>query len=206
MRISKKLVLWCAILVILFVQVPHLAFVFADMSSFPQEWARVLHGTLFAISIDASVLLFAIRGREFYTSVFMGASLVVTIQYYRDYINFAVDPLLAWSTIFISLVGVLVVYFLSREVKAIDKEEQEDKRAKERYGEKAREEALRAEIQSELQQESGITFTDEEREIIKMRKTDATYDEIIEVFRKQGKPIGKDKISKAVKKFKQIYE
>jgi hypothetical protein len=209
MKISKKLILWCAFLVILFVQVPHLAWVFSAMSSFPDEWMRLLHGTLFAISIDACVLLFALRGRELYTLTFMTASLVVTIQYYRDYINFEVDALLAWSTIFISLVGVLAVYFLSREVKAIYIEEKAassiDEHAKRDSELQAilqeREDAVRAELSGE----DVLSFSADEVEIIKLRRADKSYDEIISEFQSDGKPISKDKISKTVKKFKEVY-
>lgn len=206
MKISKKLILWCAFLVILFVQVPHLAWVFADMSAFPDGWARLTHGTLFAISVDASVLLFALRGREFYTSIFMGASFIVTIQYYRSFIDFQKDALLAWSTIFIALVGVLAVYFLSREVKAVHLEQaseatvDEEQRIKKMLQDK--EESVRSEIQSE---QGAISFTDDDIEIIRLKKQDMTYDQIIEQFKKEGKPISKDKISRAVKKFKDIY-
>lgn len=125
MKISKQTILWCAILVIVFVQAPHLANEFAEMSSLPKEWMRIAHGSLFAIAIDASVLLFAVRGREWETALFMIASFVITLQYYAEYLAFKENWLLASTTVMISMIGVLSVFFLSREINKVSQDDDE---------------------------------------------------------------------------------
>jgi hypothetical protein len=216
MKISKKLILWCAILVILFVQVPHLAKEFSDMSSLG-GWMAITHGTLFAIAIDACVLLFAIRGREIYTMIFMIISYVVTLQYYREFLDFEGDPLLAWSTLLIALSGVLAIYFLSKEVNAINNENETEARQAFFKAEKERKDAesntvekllkeREEQVRAELQEQDGIVFTDDEVAVIKALKAGKTYEQIIELMREQDKPISRDRISKIKNKFKSLHE
>ncbi len=219
MKISKKLILWCAILVILFVQVPHLAKEFADMSSLTawDGWMAITHGTLFAIAIDACVLLFAIRGREIYTLIFMIISYVVTLQYYREFLNFDGDPLLAWSTLLIALSGVLAIYFLSKEVNVINRENEAEAKQAFFKAEKERKDAenntiekllkeREEQVRAELQEQDGIVFTDDEVAVIKALKAGKTYEQIIDMMREQDKPISRDRISKIKTKFKSLHE
>lgn len=188
MKVNKNLIIWSAILVILFVQVPHLAWVFADMSSLPEVWMQYTHGTLFAIAIDMCVLLFAIRGREWYTGTFMFISFIVTLQYYKGWLNFSGDWLLASSTVAIAFAGVLAIFFLSKEINRIDQEEA----------------ATRAEV--EPNNVDGKVFTITEQEVIKMRTSKKTYDEIISHFKQKGETMSRDRILKIQNKFKSLYE
>lgn len=168
---------------ILFVQVPHLAKVFADMSSLEQPWMRITHGTLFAISIDMCVLIFALRGREWWTLIFMAMSFVITLQFYKEWLLFSSDPLMAYSTLGIALIGVLAVYFLSKEVNKIAQEDDEDS------------------ITS-IDDLDGIHFTPEEVEVIQLAKSGLSYQKIIDQFKGQGKTISRDRILKIRNKFK----
>ena len=131
------------------------------------------------------VLLFALRGREFYTLIFMLVSFVVTLQFYKDWLTFQDDPLLAYSTLGIALSGVLAIYFMSREVKRMDQEEQESN----------------AEYVQDI---DGIHFSDEEVEIIHLGKRGFTYDKIIEHFKNNGRSISRDRILKVRNKFKSL--
>ena len=126
MKISKKQLSWSTVLVILFVQAPHLANEFAVMSQLPSDWLQVLHGIIFAIAIDYAVYIFAIQGRVWQTVLFMIASFVITLNYYQDYLVFE-DPLVGGTAVMISALGVLSVFFLSHEVKRSSSDEGDSK-------------------------------------------------------------------------------
>ena len=197
MKITRNTIFIAALLVILFVQAPHLAFEFKNMSNLGQIWEWI-HGFLFAIAIDFCVLIFATRGHRWATSIFAVISFFITIQYYNEYIDFANNFLASVSTIMIAAAGVLAIFYLCEEARKIDAEDESVDKDAERQ-------RIRKEIEKELN-EPGLKFSNDELEIIKMRKEDVSYDSIIEHFKSKGSSISKDKISKTIKKFKSIYQ
>jgi hypothetical protein len=80
---DEKTALYSALGVVLLVQAPHLAKVFAGLTEFTPIFGY-LHGTAFAVSLDLGILFFAIRGRVMQTTVFMVCSALVTVKYYID--------------------------------------------------------------------------------------------------------------------------
>lgn len=191
MKISKKLILWAAILVIVFVQSPHLAKVFADFSDLPELWMKISHGALFAIAIDVCVLLFAIRGREWWTGIFMVVSYVITLRYYLSHMA---DWFSVLIILMISAAGVLAVFFLSKEVNKIDSEEREE----------AEVEALK-EIKG-IEEREGAHFTGEDIEVIKLKKDGKTHDEVVGHFDSTARYISHEDITDVIKRFKSLYE
>lgn len=119
MKISKTVITWAAVLVILFVQAPHLANEFSLMSQLPDKRMQIAHGIVFAIAIDFAVFIFAIQGRVWQTLLFMIASFVITLKYYDEYLS-SDNLLLSGTTVMIAAIGVLAVFFLSMEAKASD--------------------------------------------------------------------------------------
>jgi len=126
MKISRRQLSWSTVLVILFVQAPHLANEFAAMSQLPSDWLQILHGIIFAIAIDYAVYIFAVQGRVWQTVLFMIASFVITLNYYQDYLVFD-DFLIGGTAVMISALGVLSVFFLSHEVKRSSNHEGDSK-------------------------------------------------------------------------------
>ena len=211
MKVSKKLIIWCAILVIVFVQAPHLAWVFQAMSSLG-GWMAITHGILFAIAIDACVLLFAVRGREWWTAIFMMISYIVTLQYYREFIDFNSDWLQAISTLLIGASGVLAVYYLSKEINKLDQQEKHESELNAEEDIQKRITAKELEIakqwaddKKKWESETGVLFTDEDIEIVKMLKNEKTHNDIVEHFKSTDRAISKDRIGKIAKKFKSLY-
>ena len=78
---SNKTAFITAISVIVFVQVPHLMIVFSSLSELPENGALV-HGSLYALSVDLGVLFFAVRGKTVQTVIFMVISALITVEYY----------------------------------------------------------------------------------------------------------------------------
>lgn len=208
MKVTKKQIFWAAILVIVFVQAPHLASEFSNMSDLPEKWGMT-HGALFAIAIDFCVLIFAMRGRTWATVLFMIISYIVTLQYYAEYIDFSQNVMRSLSTIMISSAGVLAIYYLSEEVKKIDStddSEQQDKMIQFAIN-KAKEDTAKLYEDRLAAFEGGdaVTFTKDEQEIISRRRNGDTYEQIIDDFRSRGLPISSDRIKKTTDKFKGIY-
>lgn len=115
---SKRTALISAVCTIVFVQAPHLAWEFANTSKL-EEPLDIIHGILFAISIDLGILYFASIGRRVQTIFFMVVSAAVTIKYYYD------DIVQAWAVGDYIMVGIillfaispaLLIYFVSEEL------------------------------------------------------------------------------------------
>lgn len=115
---SRNMVLWVALGTILFVQAPHLALVFKNLSHLPEPYDLV-HGILYGAIIDLGVLFFAIRGRVWQTLLFAIISSVITIEYYAEelYERLEADLFSAIIIILISVTPSILVYLISDEIK-----------------------------------------------------------------------------------------
>jgi len=203
MKLSKKLLIWIAIAVIVFVQVPHLAKVFYDFSSFPSEWLKITHGLLIAASIDACVLIFALRGREWVTGAFMTASFVITLRYYIAFMTNTFDQVVI---VMLAAISVLAVFFLSKEAKKVNEEELIESQESENDRVNALLNEQAEKLREKFEQEKGVVFTDDEIEIIKLKKSGKTHDEVEAHFRESDRKISRNRIVDTVKKFKALYE
>lgn len=208
MKVTKKQIFWAAILVIVFVQAPHLMSEFMKMSDLPNYWA-VSHGALFAIAIDFCVLIFVMRGRTMATILFMVISYIVTIQYYAEYIAFNDNWFRSLSTLMIASAGVLATYYLSEEVKKIDTaDDSEYQKNQIKFAvDKAKMDTakLYEGRLSEFEGDGVVSFSKEDQEIILRRSQNESYQSIIDDFQSRDISISRDRIVKTVKKFKDIY-
>ena len=115
---SKKMVLWVALCTILFVQAPHLALVFRNLSEFAYPY-NLAHGILYGVVIELGVLFFAIRGRVWQTLLFAIVSSIITIEYYMPELKQRLvnDKFSAFIIILISITPSILVYLISDEIK-----------------------------------------------------------------------------------------
>ena len=180
MEIKRKHIFMLAVAVIVFVQAPHLSFIFRDMSEFSLKVAWV-HGILFAIAIDACVLVFAMKGRNFQTAIFAIISFVITIQYYEKFLT---TPISIASTIMIAASGVLAVFYLSHEIKKMEVAEKD--RSVEKLGNKKYTDGLEAGLaQGEidtLERNDVFQFSEKDKKILKMKDQKRGMIEITETL------------------------
>lgn len=106
---------WSAILVIAFVQTPHLAYAFGSLTQFGQPWGYI-HGALYAIAVDLGVLFFAVRGSMVPTVIFMAVSSVVTMYYYIERFD-QTNWFVALTIVVIALAPSVLIYFISDQTR-----------------------------------------------------------------------------------------
>lgn len=199
MEIKRQHIFILAVAVIVFVQAPHLSFIFRDMSEFDLNIAWI-HGILFAIAIDACVLVFAMKGRNFQTAIFAVISFVITIQYYEKFLT---DAMSIASTIMIAASGVLAVFYLSHEIKKMEAAEKD--RSAEKLGNKKYDDGFNAGLAQgriDTLDEGGVfQFTDKERNILKLKKDKKKDLEI-----KHELSVSDEEIKNALSKVNSIYK
>lgn len=199
MQLTKKHIFILAVAVIVFVQAPHLSFIFRDMSEFDLNLAWA-HGILFAIAIDACVLVFAMKGRNFQTAIFAVISFVITIQYYEKFLT---TPISIASTIMIAASGVLAVFYLSHEVKKMEAEDKDrsiEKLGNQKYNEGVDMGRAEAELET-LERDDVFQFTEKERKILKLKEQKRG---LLEITNSLG--VSGDEVKAAVDKLKSIYK
>lgn len=116
---SNKTAFITAISVIVFVQVPHLMIVFSKLSELPENGALV-HGSLYALSVDLGVLFFAVRGKTVQTVIFMVISALITVEYYINQMLDRLDQGNYLGTLIVVLIAItpsILIYFISEELK-----------------------------------------------------------------------------------------
>ena len=93
--------------------------VFSGLSELPENGA-LLHGSLYALSVDLGVLFFAVRGKTVQTVIFMIISALITVEYYINQMQERFYQGNYLGTLIIVLIAItpsILIYFISEELK-----------------------------------------------------------------------------------------
>lgn len=88
-----------AVLVIaLFAQVPHAAYVFTHIGKQQESWFSFFHGASYAVALELAVLLFVVRNRKLESYGFAGVSILINLSYYdmHGVYAFGLEAFPAW--------------------------------------------------------------------------------------------------------------